>query len=76
MILGLDGATWTVLDPMRRRGLMPNLDALLARSAHGTLRSIDPARDHGRLDDDDDRLRPGRGTASSTTATTTRPPAR
>ena len=42
MILGLDGATWTVLDPMRRRGLMPNLDALLARSAHGTLRSIVP----------------------------------
>ena len=33
LILGLDGATWTVLDPMRRRGLMPNLDALLARSA-------------------------------------------
>jgi predicted AlkP superfamily phosphohydrolase/phosphomutase len=36
LILGLDGATWTVLDPMRRRGLIPNLDALLARSAHGT----------------------------------------
>ena len=29
VVLGLDGATWTVLDPMRRRGLMPNLDALL-----------------------------------------------
>src|SRR3954451_22474167 len=42
MILGLDGATWTVLDPMRQRGLMPNLDALLARSAHGTLRSTIP----------------------------------
>jgi predicted AlkP superfamily phosphohydrolase/phosphomutase len=42
VILGLDGATWTVLDPMRRRGLMPNLNALLARSAHGNLRSIVP----------------------------------
>src|SRR5918998_1965375 len=42
VILGLDGATWTVLDPMRRRGLMPHLDALLARSAHGTLRSTIP----------------------------------
>src|SRR4051812_24058367 len=42
LILGLDGATWTVLDPMRRRGLMPNLDALLAKSAHGTLRSCIP----------------------------------
>ena len=42
LILGLDGATWTVLDPMRRLGLMPHLDALLRRSAHGTLRSIVP----------------------------------
>ena len=30
LVLGLDGATWTVLDPMRKRGLMPNLDAFLA----------------------------------------------
>src|SRR6476469_7966063 len=42
MILGLDGATWSVLDPMRARGFMPNLDALLKRSAHGTLRSTIP----------------------------------
>jgi len=42
LLLGLDGATWTVLDPMRKRGLMPNLDALLARSAHGSLRSTIP----------------------------------
>ena len=42
LILGLDGATWTVLDPMRKLGLMPNLDALLGRSAHGVLRSIVP----------------------------------
>ncbi len=42
VILGLDGATWSVLDPMRRRGVMPNLDALLASSAHGTLRSCIP----------------------------------
>jgi len=42
VILGLDGATWSVLDPIRGRGLMPNLDALLARSAHGTLRSCVP----------------------------------
>jgi predicted AlkP superfamily phosphohydrolase/phosphomutase len=42
LILGLDGATWAVLDPMRQLGLMPNLDALLARSASGTLRSVVP----------------------------------
>ena len=42
VVLGLDGATWSVLDPMRRRGLMPNLDAFLAGAASGTLRSIIP----------------------------------
>jgi predicted AlkP superfamily phosphohydrolase/phosphomutase len=42
LILGLDGATWTVLDPMRQRGLMPNLDSLLERSAYGTLQSVVP----------------------------------
>jgi predicted AlkP superfamily phosphohydrolase/phosphomutase len=42
LVLGLDGATWSVLDPMRSRGLMPNLDSLLAGAAHGTLRSIIP----------------------------------
>jgi predicted AlkP superfamily phosphohydrolase/phosphomutase len=42
LVLGLDGATWTVLDPMRQRGLMPNLDAFLAGAASGTLRSTIP----------------------------------
>ncbi len=42
LVLGLDGATWNVLDPMRKRGLMPNLDALLAHSASGVLRSTIP----------------------------------
>jgi predicted AlkP superfamily phosphohydrolase/phosphomutase len=42
LVLGLDGATWSVLDPMRRRGLMPNLDVLLSDAAHGTLRSTIP----------------------------------
>ncbi len=42
IIIGLDGATWSVLDPMRERGVMPNLTALLERSAHGTLRSTIP----------------------------------
>jgi predicted AlkP superfamily phosphohydrolase/phosphomutase len=42
LILGLDGATWNVLDPMRQRGLMPNLDAFLAQASSGTLQSIIP----------------------------------
>jgi predicted AlkP superfamily phosphohydrolase/phosphomutase len=42
VVLGLDGATWTVLDPMRSRGYTPNLDALLKRSAYGTSTSTIP----------------------------------
>ncbi|WP_165069035.1 alkaline phosphatase family protein [Paludisphaera rhizosphaerae] len=42
LILGLDGATWNVLDPMRARGHAPNLDALLKSAAHGTLTSVEP----------------------------------
>jgi predicted AlkP superfamily phosphohydrolase/phosphomutase len=42
VVLGLDGATWSVLDPMRQRGLMPNLDGFLAQAASGTLRSTIP----------------------------------
>jgi predicted AlkP superfamily phosphohydrolase/phosphomutase len=42
MILGLDGATWKVLDAMFERGVMPNLASLIRRSAHGTLRSCIP----------------------------------
>ena len=42
LVLGLDGATWSVLDPMRQRGLMPNLDSFLSGAASGTLRSTIP----------------------------------
>ncbi len=42
LILGLDGATWTVLDAMRARGRMPHLDRFLRDAASGTLRSSVP----------------------------------
>lgn len=42
LILGLDGATWNVLDPARRRGLIPNLAALFDAAATGVLRSTVP----------------------------------
>src|SRR4051812_33068129 len=42
MLIGLEGAPWTVLDPRGKRGLMPNLDALVGRSAHGSLPSTIP----------------------------------
>lgn len=42
LLLGLDGATFTVLDPLVERGVMPNLAELYARGTRGTLRSIMP----------------------------------
>ena len=41
-ILGLDGATWTVLDPMIQRGVMPNLARLKQQSAWGEMTSCIP----------------------------------
>ena len=59
LVLGLDGATWTVLDPMRQRGLMPNLDALSRPRGIGHAAVDHPAGHDGGLDDHDDRLRAG-----------------
>jgi len=42
LIIGLDGATWDVLDPLIRRGLMPNLRALVEGGTSGVLRSTVP----------------------------------
>ncbi len=45
LILGIDGATWEILDPMLASGELPNLAELLRRGARGTLepvRSSDP----------------------------------
>ena len=37
LLLGLDGATFTILDPLMARGLMPALRGLVARSARADL---------------------------------------
>jgi predicted AlkP superfamily phosphohydrolase/phosphomutase len=42
IVLGLDGATWDLLDPWMAAGHMPNLAALRSRSAWGRLRSTIP----------------------------------
>lgn len=42
VVIGLDGATWSVLDPLLQAGTMPALASLLDRSARGTLRSTVP----------------------------------
>jgi len=41
-VLGLDGATWDVLAPLAREGVMPNLARLMAQGVSGTLRSVFP----------------------------------
>src|ERR1043166_5584682 len=43
LIIGLDGATWRVLEPWARAGRLPHLAALMARGSWGPLRSTVPA---------------------------------
>jgi predicted AlkP superfamily phosphohydrolase/phosphomutase len=42
VLIGLDGATFTVLDPYMEKGVMPYLAELTARGTRGVLRSIMP----------------------------------
>jgi len=42
LIVGLDGATWSLLEPWARGGRMPELAALMARGTWGPLRSTVP----------------------------------
>ena len=41
-VLGLDGATWDVLEPLMAEGLLPNLAKLCEQGASGLLRSVFP----------------------------------
>jgi predicted AlkP superfamily phosphohydrolase/phosphomutase len=41
-VVGIDGATWTVLDPAMQSGHMPNLSRLVASGTRGVLRSMEP----------------------------------
>lgn len=42
LAIGLDGASWNVLDPLLETGELPNLARLRAESAHGVLESTVP----------------------------------
>ena len=42
LVIGIDGATYTLLDPMTERGLLPNLAALMRRGFRANLRSTIP----------------------------------
>lgn len=46
LLIGLDGATFTVLDPFMAQGLMPNLKSLVDGGVRATLRTIVPALTH------------------------------
>jgi predicted AlkP superfamily phosphohydrolase/phosphomutase len=41
-VLGLDGATWDLLEPLLRDGLLPNLVRLREHGSSGSLRSVFP----------------------------------
>jgi predicted AlkP superfamily phosphohydrolase/phosphomutase len=42
VVIGLDGATWDVLEPMMKRGELPTLQRLVATGCRGRLRSTMP----------------------------------
>src|ERR1051325_11049576 len=42
LVIGLDGASFNVLDPLIERGLLPNIGALIARGARAELETTFP----------------------------------
>jgi predicted AlkP superfamily phosphohydrolase/phosphomutase len=42
LIIGLDGASWDVIDPLLQGGQLPNLARLIRQGASGALRSLEP----------------------------------
>lgn len=42
LVIGLDGATWDILDPLMERGQMPALRELVGRGAKAPLRTVMP----------------------------------
>jgi len=42
LIIGIDGATWDLLDPMLKLGRMPNLASVIAQGARGDMLSTEP----------------------------------
>lgn len=42
IFVGIDGATWDVIDPMVARGELPNFGALMSTGARGVLLSVPP----------------------------------
>ena len=42
VLIGVDGATWNVIDPLVEAGEMPNLAALMARGVHAEMSTVEP----------------------------------
>ncbi len=42
VVIGLDGATWRIINPLMKKGQLPNFEKLLKKGAHGKLRSTIP----------------------------------
>ena len=42
LLIGLDGATFSILDPLVRDGVMPFLGRFMAQGVRGNLRSVIP----------------------------------
>jgi predicted AlkP superfamily phosphohydrolase/phosphomutase len=42
LVLGLDGATWSLIDPMIKSGDLPTLESLCAGGTRGVLQSLEP----------------------------------
>lgn len=41
LLLGLDGATWKIMDPLLKDGSMPHVQALIEHGTHGILETLD-----------------------------------
>lgn len=42
LVIGIDGATWDIMDPMMEKGELPNFSAIRASGSSGVLTSVDP----------------------------------
>src|SRR5690349_18192034 len=42
VLIGLDGASWNILDPLLAAGRLPHLDALLRRGVTADMQTVEP----------------------------------